>query len=262
MSVIAENLRVTIVQCSLYWEDRDANLHQFSDLLKDLRETDLIVLPEMFTTGFSMRANQLAERMDGVSVQWMKQLSAQKNAVVTGSIIVEENGKYYNRLVWAEPNGDVMHYDKRHLFRMGNEHDHYTSGTKKVAPVLKGWRICPLVCYDLRFPVWARNSAPYYDLLLYVANWPDARRHPWKTLLTARAIENQCYVLGVNRIGKDGREIEHAGDSCAIDPKGIWLSKTVPYKTSVETVVLSYSELKDFREKFPVLLDGDTFRLD
>lgn len=254
-----EDLRVTLVQTNLFWEDRKKNLDHIEALIGDLSGTDLIVLPEMFTSGFSMRTEALAETMQGDVVKWMQTIAKKYNAVLCGSVMLKEKEKYYNRLLWCKPDGGILHYDKRHLFRMANEHEHYDAGQDKIFPEIKGWRISPLVCYDLRFPVWSRNRPPYFDLLLYVANWPDARRHPWKTLLTARAIENQCYVMGVNRIGKDGRDIEHAGDSCVIDPKGIWISKTVPYKESVETVLLSAAELHDFRTKFPVLKDADDF---
>jgi predicted amidohydrolase len=255
------DLRVTIVQTFLHWENIAENLKHFDALLENVSETDLIVLPEMFTTGFSMNTKDFAEDMNGSAVQWMQQKASSKNAVLTGSVMIRENGKTFNRLLWVSPDGNVQHYDKRHLFRMGNEHEHYTAGGGKIFPELKGWKICPLICYDLRFPVWARNQSPHYDVLLYVANWPEARRHPWKTLLTARAIENQSYVIGVNRIGTDAREIAHAGDSCVCDPTGHWISNTVPYKESVETVLLSRKELDQFREKFPVLLDGDAFTI-
>jgi predicted amidohydrolase len=255
------DLRVTIVQTFLHWENIAENLKHFDVLLENVSETDLIVLPEMFTTGFSMNTKDFAENMKGSAVQWMQQKASSKNAVLTGSVMIRENGKTFNRLLWVSPDGNVQHYDKRHLFRMGNEHEHYTTGGGKIFPELKGWKICPLICYDLRFPVWARNQSPHYDVLLYVANWPEARRHPWKTLLTARAIENQSYVIGVNRIGTDAREIAHAGDSCVCDPTGHWISNTVPYKESVETVLLSRKELDQFREKFPVLLDGDAFTI-
>lgn len=255
------DLRVTIVQTVLHWEKIADNLKHFDSLLHGVSETDLIVLPEMFTTGFSMNTKDFAEDMNGSAVQWMKQKAASKNAVITGSVMIREGEKTYNRLLWVSPDGLVQHYDKRHLFRMGNEHEHYAAGSSKIFPEVKGWKICPLICYDLRFPVWARNQMPHYDVLVYVANWPEARRHPWKTLLTARAIENQSYVIGVNRIGTDEREIAHAGDSCVCDPTGHWISNTVPYKESVETVLLSRKELDQFREKFPVLLDGDSFNM-
>lgn len=249
-------LRVTLVQTALHWEKKEDNLKHFDQLLASVNDTDLIVLPEMFSTGFSMRPELFAESMEGSTVLWMEKIAAEKNTCVIGSIIIKEENKFYNRLVWVYPNGDIYTYDKRHLFSMGNEHQHYTAGQDRPRVMLKEWVVCPLICYDLRFPVWSRNTEPIYDLLIYVANWPDVRRHAWKTLLTARAIENQAYVMGVNRIGKDANDIEHAGDSCVIDAKGTWISETKPYKESVETLTINLKELKEFREKFPVLNDS------
>lgn len=256
------DLKVSIVQTTMEWENIRENILHFDQRINKIAESDVIVLPEMFTTGFSMQTDLLAEEMNGSAVQWMLNKAKEKNAAITGSVMIKENGRFYNRLIWAQPDGKIFHYDKRHLFRMGNEHQHYSAGNGRIVIEWRGWKICPLICYDLRFPVWARNTDPFYDVLLYVANWPDVRRHPWKTLITARAIENQCYVVAVNRIGKDGRDIEHAGDSCVCDPKGHWISETQPYKESIETIVLSKMELEDFREKFPVLLDGDQFHID
>jgi omega-amidase len=255
----SEELRVTIVQTSLHWENAEKNRSHFDQILKSISTTDLVVLPEMFTTGFSMQPDSLYEEMNGASVQWMMNWAKKLNAVLTGSLIIRENSNYFNRLIWAQPDGTVMHYDKRHLFRMAGEHEHYNAGNQKIVPMLKGWRVCPLVCYDLRFPVWSRNTKPHNDLLLYVANWPEARRDPWMALLTARAIENQCYLVGVNRIGEDGKGIPHSGDSAVYDPKGNRISASQAHVECAETVVLSMKELRDFREKFPVLLDGDDF---
>ena len=258
---MSDKLNISIVQTQLHWEKIADNISHFDELLKKIENTDLIILPEMFSTGFSMKPESFAEKMDGSAVNWMIAAAKKKNACITGSLIIEEKGKYFNRLVWVSPEGKVSHYDKRHLFTMGNEQEHYAKGNEKLMVKIGDWNICPLVCYDLRFPVWARNTKPHYDLLIYVANWPDLRRHPWKTLLTARAIENQSYVVGVNRIGKDANGVEHAGDSCVIDAKGQWISTTGPYKESVETVTISRAELLEFREKFPVLNDGDDFTL-
>ena len=261
------NLKVTLVQTELHWENVDANLAMFTQKLSEIEKgsTDLIVLPEMFSTGFSMNAKTLAEKENGKTIQWMAQQANNKNAVITGSIIFEEDEKYYNRLIWMRPDGTFEYYNKRHLFSMGNEHLHYTAGTKKLITQLNGWKICPLVCYDLRIPVWSRNhflkenDTPIgeYDLLLYIANWPERRNHPWKTLLLARAIENQCYVAGLNRIGADGNNIIHSGDSAIINAKGEIISTIPAHKNYISTIELNYNELINFRKEFPVGLDAD-----
>ena len=211
-----QDLKVTLVQVDLAWENKQANLDYISTLLKDVRDTDLIILPEMFSTGFSMRSKDLAENMMGNSVRWMRDLASAKNAAVCGSLIIEDDEKFYNRLIWMEPDGTSAHYDKRHLFSLAGEDKHYTGGKHKIFPELKEWKILPLICYDLRFPVWSRQSPPFtelganpYHLLVYVANWPERRVYAWEQLLIARAIENQCYVVGVNRIGMDGNDVYH-----------------------------------------------------
>ncbi|MFD2246407.1 amidohydrolase [Pontibacter ruber] len=255
------DLRVTIVQTALHWQDAEANRKMFSEKLANAApKTDLIVLPEMFTTGFSMNAPELAEEAGGPSLAWMQQEAARHHAVVTGSVMVQENGKYYNRLFWVRPDGSYEKYDKRHLFRMAREHETYTSGTDQLVVELKGWRIRPLVCYDLRFPVWSRNTGNRYDLLLYVANWPKVRSLAWSTLLQARAIENIAYVAGVNRIGTDGNNHPYSGDSAIIHPKGHKLLETTEAE-GIHTLTLSKQELIDFREIFPAHLDADEFRL-
>jgi predicted amidohydrolase len=254
-------MKVSILQSELYWEDRDKNLEMFSDKIRSLRnETNLIVLPEMFTTGFSMNPERLAENPDGKTFHWMKDQAADAKALVIGSIIVKEDDRYYNRLISAYPNGTYYYYDKRHLFRMGEENKHYTAGTEKVIFQYMDWQIRPLICYDLRFPVWSRNQGDY-DLLIYVANWPESRRHVWRNLLVARALENQVYVIGVNRIGKDGQGLTYSGDSMVIDPKGYIISNTEPYTESVETIELSLQSLNKFRKKFPVGKDADDFEI-
>jgi len=257
------DLKVTLIQSSLFWEDKPKNLEQFSKKIDDVKDaTDLIILPEMFSTGFSMKPENLAETMKGETVTWMKEKAKKKNCVIAGSFICEENGHYYNRLLWVNPDGSYVKYDKRHLFSMGDEHNHYAAGEEKVIVELKGWKICPLICYDLRFPVWARNTKDAsYDVLIYVANWPERRSYPWKTLLLARAIENQCYVIGVNRVGADGNNITHSGDSAVIDAKGEIISKIKPSEETIETVSLSYSDLQDFRKQFPAILDADQFEV-
>src|SRR5215469_13860177 len=198
-------LTITGIQTNLHWEDKKANLQMFEEKISSISQpTEIVVLPEMFSTGFSMKPEKLAETMDGETVQWMKRVSAEKKIILTGSLIIEDNKKYFNRLIWMLPNGQVGYYDKRHLFAYGEEDQHFTAGNKRLIASVKGWKINLLVCYDLRFPIWARQTpAPAgedgtsaeYDLLIYVANWPERRNHAWKTLLQARAIENQCYVV-------------------------------------------------------------------
>jgi predicted amidohydrolase len=233
----------------------------FSDKLADAApKTDLIILPEMFTTGFSMSAPELAEETEGETLRWMQAQAKRHQAVLTGSVIVKEADAYFNRLLWVRPDGSYKKYDKRHLFRMAKEHHTYTPGTERLVVELNGWRICPLVCYDLRFPVWSRNQENAYDLLLYVANWPKARNHAWSTLLQARAIENLAYVAGVNRIGTDGNNHPYSGDSAIISPKGIKLLETSEVE-GIHTLTLNKQELIDFREAFPAHLDADAFML-
>lgn len=254
------DLNVTLVQQALAWQDAGANRARFAELLAPLAgRTDLVVLPEMFTTGFSMRAAGLAEDMAGPTVEWLRTTAARLGAVVTGSLIVDDDG-YRNRLLWARPDGTLAAYDKRHLFRMAREHEHYAAGGTRVVVELRGWRVLPLVCYDLRFPVWSRNRADY-DLALYVANWPAVRRYAWSTLLRARAIENLCYVVGVNRVGTDGAGIEYAGDSAALDPLGQPLAE-LGAAPAVTQVTLSAEALADHRRRFPAHLDADAFRLE
>lgn len=253
------DLEVGLIQSKLHWEDADANRVMFEEKLEKLPQTtDLAILPEMFTTGFSMHPESLAEPHLGQSFEWMQHMAERNHMVVTGSLIIKENNNYYNRLYVVFPDGSHKYYDKRHLFRMGQENEHYTAGSQRMTFTLKGWRIRPLICYDLRFPVWIRNKGDY-DLLLFVANWPEVRRHVWKTLLTARALENQVYVVGVNRIGEDGKGLTYAGDSMVLHPKGHAISQTQPHESSEEAVRLSMDELVRFREKFPVEKDADDF---
>lgn len=257
------DLKVTLIQSNLFWENKEKNLDQFSRKIDAITEpTDLIILPEMFSTGFSMNPKKLSEGMNGETVSWMKERARAKKCVVAGSFICEESGNFYNRLLWVNPDGSYSKYDKRHLFSMGDEHNHYAAGEEKLIVKIKDWKICPLICYDLRFPVWARNThESFYDVLIYVANWPERRSHPWKTLLLARAIENQAYVIGVNRIGADGNAITHSGDSAVINPKGEIISTTKANEEATETVALSYTELAEFRKQFPVMQDADKFEL-
>jgi len=257
---MSAHLRVTLVQTELAWQDPASNRRRLATHFRGLvGHTDLVVLPEMFSTGFSMDAATLAEDMDGPTVGWMREEAAALGCVITGSLIVRDGGRCYNRLVWARPDGTLDHYDKRHLFRIANEHEHYAPGARRVVLDVKGWRVCPLVCYDLRFPVWSRNRDDY-DLLLYVANWPQRRAAAWAALLRARAIENLCYVVGVNRIGRDGNGASYLGDSVAVDFLGQPLSSEGG-GDRVETAVLDLESLRAFRASFPAHLDADRFEL-
>ena len=256
------DLTVSFVQTKLHWQDAAANRATLDVALARLTSpTDLIVLPEMFTTGFSMAAEDLAEPMDGPTVTWLRAHAAAHNAVVTGSVIIEENGAYFNRLLWVRPDGSLSSYDKRHLFTLAGEQHTYTPGQARLVEEWRGWRICPLVCYDLRFPVWSRNQpAAPYDLMLYVANWPAVRRTAWMTLLRARAIENVACALGVNRIGQDGLGHDYAGDSALLDAKGNYLVAADDHG-GVFTHTLIRAELDAFRASFAALNDGDAFEL-
>lgn len=254
------DLRVALVQSMLQWEDAEANRKAFAAKLQGLRGlTDLIVLPEMFTTGFSMNTG-LAEPMDGPTVQWMKEQAAMAAAAIYGSAIITEGGKTFNRGLFATPDGNVTHYDKRHLFRFAKETDHYSPGQQRVVVAWRGWRILLQICFDLRFPVFARNRGDY-DAALYVACWPEARRWPWSQLLIARAIENQCYVVGVNRVGMDGLGVHYTGDSVALDPKGQAMASCKPASDCIAHATLDAAALIDFRAKFPVGMESDNFDL-
>jgi predicted amidohydrolase len=254
------HLRVTILQCDLAWRDPAANRANLARHFRGLvGHTDLVVLPEMFSTGFSMDAEALAEDMDGPTVGWLREEAAALGCVITGSLIVRDDGHCYNRLVWARPDGSLAHYDKRHLFRMAGEHEHFAAGSRRLIVTLKGWRICPMVCYDLRFPVWSRSRGDY-DALIYVANWPARRRLAWQSLLRARAIENLACVVGVNRIGRDGNGVTYAGDSVALDHLGQPLGSDGD-GDRVETAVLDLESLQSWRRSFPAHLDADEFEL-
>jgi omega-amidase len=260
-------LTISIIQTQLHWEDKRANLAMLEGKINAIKEkTELVVLPEMFSTGFSMKPTLLAEKMDGPTVNWMKRMAASKKIILTGSCIIEEEGNYYNRLIWMLPNGQYGIYDKRHLFAYAAEHEHYTPGNKRLIASVKGWRINLQVCYDLRFPVWSRQGQPIaggepepeYDLLIYVANWPERRSRAWKSLLTARAIENQVYVAGVNRVGNDGHQIYHSGDSMIIDPLGEVIYQH-PNEEAVFTITLEREKILEIRKKFPFWKDADGF---
>jgi omega-amidase len=257
------SLTISIIQTNLSWEDKKANLNILGDRISSIKErTEVVILPEMFSTGFSMKPEVLAENMNGETVEWMKRIAASKKIIVSGSVIIEEDGKYFNRLIWMLPNGEYGIYDKRHLFAYGDEHNHYSAGNKRLIASVKGWKINLQVCYDLRFPVWSRQQGDHeYDVLIYVANWPERRSTAWKTLLRARAIENQCYVIGVNRVGEDGNKINHSGDSMIIDPLGeILYQKTG--EEDVFTYTLEKEKLLEVRKKFPFWKDADTFNIE
>lgn len=257
-------LRFTLIQTALHWENKPANLAMLSEKINAIdTATEIVILPEMFSTGFSMKPEELAETMDGPTVNWMREIAMQKRIILTGSVIITEEGKYYNRLIWMLPNGQYGYYDKRHCFAFAGEDKHYTPGNKRLIASVKGFRINLQICYDLRFPVWARQQQegePEYDVLVYVANWPERRNTAWKTLLTARAIENQCYTIGVNRVGNDGNNIYHSGDSMVVNPLGEVLYHKA-HDEDIFTIALNMDELKDIRSKFPFLRDADDFAI-
>ena len=250
---------VSSIQQDLQWEDSVSNLKKFEVQLAQLHPSvDLVLLPEMFTTGFTMHPEGVAEPMEGPSHQWMKRQAKAYGAVFCGSLVIEEAGKYFNRLLWVDPGGQTSYYDKRHLFSLVGEEKIYRPSTSR-APIFewKGWKICPLICYDLRFPVYSRNSEGY-DLLIYVANWPSRRAFAWQTLLRARAIENQAYCIGVNRIGTDANGIAYQGDTMVLDFKGETIAH-IAHKPQVVQVELDLQELSEFREKYAFLKDQDEF---
>jgi len=265
------SLTLTTIQTDVKWEDKAANLRHFGERIMSIPEpTELVILPEMFSTGFSMKPEVLAEKMDGPTMVWMRETAARKRVILTGSIIAEEEGRYFNRLIWMLPNGQYGCYDKRHRFAYAGENERYTAGHKRLVASVKGWRVLLLVCYDLRFPVWSRQSPPQagdaavepeYDLLVCVANWPERRAHAWRTLLCARAVENQCYVAGVNRIGEDGQGIYHSGDSMIIGPLGETLHHSAA-TADVFTITLQKDDLAHIRQRFPFWRDADRFSIE
>jgi omega-amidase len=255
--------RVTLAQQPLAWQDAAANRAHFAGLLAPLRgATDLVVLPEMFTSGFTMNPGQFAEPTDGETRAWLLAQARALDAAVGGSVAVDDRGRFYNRFMLATPDGDLHTYDKRHLFRMGGEHRHYASGGHALIVEFRGLRLCPLVCYDLRFPVWSRRRPELdYDLVIYAANWPAARRHAWAALLRARAIENQAYCVGVNRVGDDGAGVAHVGDSVVLDFLGMPLLE-LGAEPRIATVSIDAQAVREWRDKFPAHLDADAFSLE
>ena len=256
-----KDLNVTIIQTELAWENPHANFRHFDELINSINvDTDLIVLPEMFTTGFSMNAENLYDKAEGETLNWLKQHASNKQAAIIGSVIIKENDNFYNRLYFVRPSGEFHTYDKRHLFTLAGEHKHYTAGTERTIIEYQGWKICPLICYDLRFPVWARNTEDY-DLLIYVANWPEMRISAWDTLLKARAIENMAYTIGVNRTGKDGNNYPYVGHSAIYDALGEKITTNLFEEAFVETQTLSKKHILEIREKLGFLKDRDTFKI-
>ena len=254
-----EILKISVFQFDLAWEDIVANRAKIDRMLEQMpTDTDVVFLPEMFSTGFTMNVSQVAETMSGETIEWLKQQSREHRVALCGSLIIQDADKYYNRLVFIKPSGTVFHYDKRHLFAMGNEDGYFQAGSKRLIVEYEGWRICPLICYDLRFPVWSRNRNEY-DVLVYCANWPESRKDVWNTLLKARAIENQSFVIGVNRVGVDGNQISYSGNSQLIDAKGRLVASADESAESINFAEFSSKELTDFRIKFPVLNDADEF---
>jgi len=256
-----EKLEVIMIQASLEWENAQANRRYFSEKINAISEDiDLIILPEMFTTGFTMNAKPLAETMEGETKEWMLDLAKEKQSAITGSIIIQENGNYYNRLFFVHPSGKIEIYDKKHLFTLASENEVYTAGTKKLIVNLKGWKICPLICYDLRFPVWSRNKEKY-DFLIYVANWPAIRTAAWDTLLRARAIENMAYCTGVNRVGTDGKGFDYLGHTAMYDALGEKVSQDLMEQEGIARVTLQKNHIEETRKKLKFLEDMDDFEI-
>lgn len=254
-------LTCTLIQTALYWEDVAANLTMLQQKIASISDAkEMVILPEMFSTGFSMQPEVYAQPMDGTVVQWMQQIAMEKRIILCGSVMISENDCYYNRFIWMLPNGEYRYYNKRHLFTMGKEHMHYTKGDSTLIVPVKGFKINCQICYDLRFPVWSRQQGVLYDVLLYVANWPEKRSTAWKTLLVARAIENQCYVIGVNRVGTDGNGIYHSGNSLVVSPLGEVLYHKAD-EEDIYTFTLDSNTIKSVREKLPFLDDADIFEI-
>lgn len=258
--MVKTNLDILCVQADLAWEDIDANLTLFETLInQNKKPVDLILLPEMFNSGFTMNTQNCAEPMHGKTMKWMKHIAIQTSSVICGSLIIKEDNKFYNRIIWQRRDGSYSYYDKRHLFSMAGEDNVFTPGKEKLIVEINGWKICPLICYDLRFPVWSRNTEEY-DILIYLASWPKIRAYAWNTLLKARAIENQSYVIGVNRVGKDGNSFEYTGDTVVIDPAGISVSE-IKNKPGLLSAKLSKTVIIETRTKLPFINDRDNFNI-
>ena len=252
-----QDLTVTIIQTEVAWEDIPANLQAFEGKINGIpEETDLIILPEMFSTGFTMNAARLAEEMQGPAATWICAMSRERGAHIIGSVIILEAGRYYNRLLWARPDGGLLTYDKRHLFRMADEHLIYSPGNTHLTVNIKGWNLRPFICYDMRFPIWTRNIGNEYDVAIFIANWPSPRAAQWRLLMPARAVENQAYVIGVNRVGKDGNGLSYSGDSSIVDPLGNVLFHQ-PETPCIHTERLSYDRVSEYRETFAAWRDAD-----
>ncbi len=254
-------LNITLVQSTLVWENIDANLKNWDKICSAIKKTDLILLPETFTTGFSMNVKSLGQTMNGSAILWMKELARKKNAAVAGSLIILERKKYYNRFCFVMPNGEFFYYNKRHLFSPAGEDKNFTKGNEKVIVRFRNWNIALFVCYDLRFPVWSKNVNNIFDMMLYTANWPALRTKAWENLLIARAIENQCFVAGINRVGKDGRGIDHLGASVIADSYGNILLQGPKKKSWVKSITITKDELISFRQKFTFSKDADEFTI-
>ncbi|MFT5163649.1 MAG: omega-amidase [Alteromonadaceae bacterium] len=253
-------INITLVQTDIHWLEPQKNFDQLSALLVTAGPTDMIILPETFASGFAFEQPGVGEPTDGPALNWLKQTAKEKNAVMVGSVAVHQNDKNANRLYWVTPQGEVLHYDKRHLFRMGDEHHYVVAGQKREIFSIKGIRFLTNICYDLRFPVWSRNKNDY-DVLLNIANWPGVRRRIWDTLLQARAIENQCYVVAVNRVGQDGKGVDYSGGTGVYDFKGEPLVLAADHQTQLVEFRLALDALNTFKQQFPAHLDGDEFEL-
>lgn len=257
--MIENQLKIALIQTDLVWERPIENRRNLANKIENIQDAvDVVILPEMFTTGFTMNADKVSENMNGETVSWMKRLAEEKNTSIMGSLVISENDQFYNRLVFVEPNGKIQHYDKRHTFTLAGEDKVYSAGKEKLIINFKGWKICPLICYDLRFPVWSRNTANY-DVLVYVANWPKPRIDAWDALLKARAIENMAYCIGVNRVGKDGLDIEYVGHSAIYDVLGNKMSDLHNVEEAIEIVTLEKRHIESYRNKLKFLEDRDEF---
>ncbi len=262
-----QDLKILALQTNLIWENPDRNLSEIEKrIAENFDNHDLIVLPETFTTGFPVDPHKFSETIDGNTIKWMKRLSVKYDSVITGTLLLNDNNQFTNSLIWMCPDGNYKQYSKRHVFSMGGEHEKITAGQEKLVVELLGWKIRPMICYDLRFPVWSKNNYDddkgfEYDLAIYVANWPAVRSYPWKSLLVARAIENQSYVIGVNRIGSDGLKNSYSGDSMIIDAKGSILALGEENIDTAISVTLSYNNLEKFRKTFNVGYDWDNFTI-